>query len=120
MGDIRSTSRLLEEYQRHTAQLDELHALLHERLVAARAEWTSLTENETVPGPPAAGEPVPLAWGRAERAKTTVAEIEAAIERLNFGVYGTCQRCGAFITLRRLRRVPHTRHCSVCHDARSR
>ncbi|WP_326825372.1 TraR/DksA C4-type zinc finger protein [Streptosporangium sp. NBC_01756] len=120
MGDIRSTSRLLEEYQRHTAQLEELHALLHERLGAARAEWDSLAEGAHLPGPPAADEPVSPARARAERARTTVTEIEAAIERLNSGVYGTCRRCGALITLRRLRLVPHTRHCTVCQDERRR
>ncbi|GAA4227540.1 DnaK suppressor protein [Streptosporangium album] len=116
MGDIRSTSRLLEDYQRHIAQLEELHALLHKRLVAARAEWASLTEGERVPGPPTADTTVPPARGRAERARTAVMEIETAIGRLESGVYGTCQRCGAFIALHRLRQVPHTRYCTACHD----
>ncbi|GAA3116034.1 TraR/DksA family transcriptional regulator [Streptosporangium carneum] len=120
MGDIRSTSRLLDDYRRHTAQLEELRALLHERLAAARAERDSLAEDEHVSRSPASGEPVSLAARRAERARTAVTEIEAAIERLDFGVYGTCLRCGAFIALRRLRRVPHTRHCADCHDTRRR
>jgi DnaK suppressor protein len=120
MGDIRSTSKLLEEYRRHTTQLEELRVLLHERLAAARAEWSSLAESRHVPGSPATGKPVPPARGRAERARAAVAKIEAAIERLNFGVYGTCRRCGAFIALRRLRRTPQARHCAICHDARRR
>ncbi|MEU0518465.1 TraR/DksA C4-type zinc finger protein [Streptosporangium sp. NPDC006007] len=117
MGDIRSTSGLLAEYRRHTTQLEELRLLLHERLAAARAERDSLVQDGPVPGPPAEGEPVPLAWGRVERARTAVAEIEAAVERLDFGVYGTCRRCGVFIALDRLRRIPQARHCAVCHDA---
>ncbi|MFC4058841.1 TraR/DksA family transcriptional regulator [Planomonospora corallina] len=114
MGDIRWASSLLEDYQRHTARLEELRALLHERLAAARAELSSLAEDGRAPERPADGGPVPLDWGRAERARTAVAEIEAAIERLDFGVYGTCRRCGVFIALQRLRRVPHTRHCAAC------
>ncbi|MEV7009821.1 TraR/DksA C4-type zinc finger protein [Streptosporangium sp. NPDC051022] len=120
MSGIRSTSWLLEEYRRHTTQLEELRALLHERLAAARAEWESLTEpadDEHAPEAAASGEPVPLSLGRLRRARTAVSEIEAAIDRLDFGVYGTCLRCGAFIALQRLRRYPHTRHCAVCHDA---
>ncbi|MEV4184192.1 TraR/DksA C4-type zinc finger protein [Streptosporangium canum] len=120
MGDIRSASRLLEEYRRHTAQLEELRALLHERLAAARAERDSLTEGDQVPGPATADGPVPLAWRRAERARKAVAEIEAAIDRLDFGLYGTCLRCGAFIALERLRRAPHARHCAVCGDTARR
>jgi DnaK suppressor protein len=118
MGDIRSASSLLGEYQRHTAQLEELRALLHERLTAARKEWRSLTEGGRAPERPAGNGPVPLAWGRAERARTAVAEIEAAIERLDFGVYGTCGRCGTFVALERLRSIPHTRHCAACDDGR--
>jgi DnaK suppressor protein len=118
MGDIRSSDRLLEEYRRNAVQLAEFRALLHERLTAARAERDSLPGDEHLPEPPEAGEPIPLAWGRAKRAGTAVAEIEAAIERLNSGMYGTCRRCGASIALRRLRRIPHTRHCVVCRDAR--
>ncbi|GAA3136410.1 hypothetical protein GCM10010466_29000 [Planomonospora alba] len=114
MGDIRSASSLLEEYQRHTARLEELRGLLHERLAAARAELEALTGDGRGPRRPADGEPVPLEWGRAERARAAVAEIEAAIERLDFGVYGTCRGCGAFIALDRLRRVPQTRHCASC------
>ncbi|WP_449063235.1 TraR/DksA family transcriptional regulator [Planomonospora algeriensis] len=118
MGDIRSASRLLGEYQRHTAQLEELRGLLHERLTAAREEWRSLTEGGQVPERPTGDEPVPLAWGRAERARTAVAEIEAAIERLDFGVYGTCGSCARFIALERLRSIPHTRHCAACDGGR--
>ncbi|MER7212254.1 TraR/DksA C4-type zinc finger protein [Streptosporangium sp. NPDC000239] len=122
MGDIRSTSRLLEDYQRHTTHLEELRALLHERLGAAR---DAMTENETEPGsepasPEDPGEPVSLSARRAARAARTVVEIEAAIERLDFGVYGTCEHCGAFIALRRLRQVPHTRHCDDCETPRAR
>lgn len=121
MGDIRSTSRLLREYQHHTAWLEELRGLLHERLAAARAELDSLTATEHSPGhppgPAAPGGPVPPPRDGAERAGTAVAEIEAAIERLDVGVYGTCRRCGTFISLHRLRRIPHTRYCAACGDA---
>ncbi|GHE44281.1 hypothetical protein GCM10017673_53020 [Streptosporangium violaceochromogenes] len=117
MGDIRSTSRLLREYQHHTAWLEELRGLLHERLAAARAELDSLTVTGHPLRPQSAGGPVPPPRDGAERAGTAVAEIEAAIERLDVGVYGTCRRCGTFIPLHRLRRVPHTRYCVGCGDA---
>lgn len=115
MDDIRSASMLLEEYQRHTTHLEELRVLLHERLAAARAELDTITGRGPMPPPPGAGEPIPLTWKRAQRVWSTLGEIEAAIERLDFGVYGTCQRCGSFIPLDRLRDTPHVQHCAACH-----
>ncbi|MER7129261.1 TraR/DksA family transcriptional regulator [Streptosporangium saharense] len=117
MGDIRSTSRLLEDYQRHTTHLEELRALLHERLAAARV---TMTEADPETGTGAGDEPVSLSARRAARAARTAVEVEAAIERLDFGVYGTCEQCGAFVALRRLRQEPHTRHCDDCDTARVR
>jgi len=43
-----------------------------------------------------------------------VAAIEAALERMERGLYGTCTRCEAFLPLDRLRLAPHVQHCASC------
>ncbi|GAB3136367.1 TraR/DksA C4-type zinc finger protein [Microbispora hainanensis] len=42
------------------------------------------------------------------------AAIEAALERMERGLYGTCTRCEAFLPLDRLRLMPHVQHCASC------
>jgi len=43
-----------------------------------------------------------------------LAEIEAALQRLESGTYGRCERCGGFIGMLRLRAVPEARFCMGC------
>ncbi|OPG09669.1 TraR/DksA C4-type zinc finger protein [Microbispora sp. GKU 823] len=98
MAEIRSPRLLMEECRRYTAQLSELRMLLEERLHAARAE---------------------LAWSRpsavrVRQARLDVAAIEAALERMDRGLYGTCTRCEAFLPLDRLRLAPHVQQCASC------
>ncbi|MBN6054994.1 hypothetical protein JYK22_23860, partial [Nonomuraea sp. RK-328] len=73
-----SVHTLLQRYDQHLAQLEELRALLHDRLGAA------------------------LSRGDHRRA----AAVEAALERMDRGVYGMCRRCGALIAFEQLRRAP--------------
>jgi DnaK suppressor protein len=47
-----------------------------------------------------------------------LAEIEAALQRLELGTYGQCERCGVFISMLRLRAVPDARLCMGCSGRR--
>jgi len=40
--------------------------------------------------------------------------IEAALERIDQGVYGLCTKCGREIDAERLRIVPYVTHCQAC------
>jgi RNA polymerase-binding transcription factor DksA len=42
------------------------------------------------------------------------AEVAAALDRVEQGVFGQCQRCGAEIADGRLQAVPYTRYCVDC------
>ena len=44
----------------------------------------------------------------------TIAEIHAALDRLDAGTYGSCERCSAAIPIARLRALPETRWCVSC------
>lgn len=49
-----------------------------------------------------------------------LAQINAALERLDAGTYGTCQRCGKEIGARRLEAVPYAVLCIDCQEALER
>ncbi|WP_432920763.1 TraR/DksA family transcriptional regulator [Microbispora sp. CA-135349] len=110
MAEIRSPRLLMEECRRYTAQLSELRMLLEERLHAARAELARTRDpydvaSSVVARPSAA---------RVRQARLDVAAIEAALERMDRGLYGTCTRCEAFLPLDRLRLAPHVQQCAAC------
>lgn len=43
-------------------------------------------------------------------------QIEAALERIEEGVYGICAECGCKIPKARLSVLPHTAHCVRCAE----
>ena len=46
-----------------------------------------------------------------------LAQIDAALERLEDGTYGKCRRCGEAIEAARLEAIPYTPFCADCADA---
>jgi DnaK suppressor protein len=46
--------------------------------------------------------------------RQTLAEIEAALERITVGRYGWCEQCGRLISTARLAAQPHVRYCAAC------
>jgi RNA polymerase-binding transcription factor DksA len=44
----------------------------------------------------------------------TVREIDAALERIELGTYGRCERCGEAIAAARLDVLPHASRCVAC------
>jgi RNA polymerase-binding transcription factor DksA len=54
--------------------------------------------------------PEPLSEG----VRRELAEIEAALGRIEKGQYGRCQHCGGPMGLQRLRAIPEARYCVAC------
>lgn len=48
--------------------------------------------------------------------RSEIAQIEAAIQRIDAGTYGECERCGAKIDPKRLKALPYAIHCIACAD----
>ncbi len=42
--------------------------------------------------------------------------VESALDRLDLGEYGTCARCAAAISPKRLQAIPWARYCVDCQD----
>jgi DnaK suppressor protein len=51
--------------------------------------------------------------------RSELSELEAALERIEKGGYGTCQTCGGAVGRQRLRAIPEARFCIDCVSARS-
>jgi DnaK suppressor protein len=53
-----------------------------------------------------------------EVVRRELAEIDAALLRIEQGRYGTCQSCGGPMGLQRLRALPEARYCVACSGSR--
>ncbi len=49
-----------------------------------------------------------------EVVRRELAEIDAALLRIQEGSYGSCQSCGGPLGLQRLRALPEARYCVAC------
>ena len=55
-------------------------------------------------------EPEPVSDG----VRRELAEVEAALDRIEKGRYGNCLSCGGPMGLQRLRAIPEARYCIAC------
>jgi DnaK suppressor protein len=89
---------------------DSLRALLLEQRDECRAQ-RELALAETV-----APHPDVVAVNRAATLRARIDEIDAALDRMVAGTYGTCVRCGAAIPLERLEVRPYAVGCVGCQQ----
>lgn len=59
-----------------------------------------------------------LADASALRAQEGLAEIDAALARIDAGTYGSCEACGLAIARERLEVIPQARLCVTCSASR--
>jgi RNA polymerase-binding transcription factor DksA len=107
---------------------DDSNADVRARLVAERAEVVeeleALRARLETKGDYELGEGDPMIYqwelnlALRERAEQHLAEIDQALEQLNRGGYGRCERCGGPIDPERLAVLPHTTVCSKCAQRR--
>jgi RNA polymerase-binding transcription factor DksA len=98
------------------------------RLVAERAEVTqeleTLRSRLETKGDYELGEGDPMIYQwefnlvMRDRAQQHLAEIEEALQQLDMGLYGLCEKCGKPIELERLAVLSHTTVCSQCAQRR--
>ena len=116
------TTLTVAEYQELQAALEQERGRLRESL-----GWLATAEqvlgqsqgDETSPGGAQADvasdieeQSIDVSIERTKRDR--LAEVEAALDRLNRDEYGLCARCGQPIGVERLRAVPWTRYCISC------
>lgn len=63
-------------------------------------------------------EPQPVLESLRDSQREELAEIDAALRRIQTGTYGSCESCGGRIARQRLRAVPQARTCVQCTSLR--
>jgi DnaK suppressor protein len=58
-----------------------------------------------------------LAISNLERESSRLRDVQAALRRIDAGMFGICLDCEEDINLKRLAAVPWTRFCIACQDA---
>jgi DnaK suppressor protein len=96
----------------------ELHgrlAAVEARLAAIRVERSSATDDDEHDPE---GSTLSTEWSRAEGqrgdAARDLAELDAALARVDAGTYGLCASCGNAIPIERLRLLPAATLCVPC------
>ena len=103
----------LEEFRR--TLLQRHCSLLERRQHALAAEDDLLTEPELDPeDTAAAGSAAALLDSLGETARRSLLRVDAALDRIQQGGYGSCATCGEIIDAERLRAVPDTDQCGGC------
>jgi RNA polymerase-binding transcription factor DksA len=59
-----------------------------------------------------------VAEAAAARVRDAIADVDAALARLDDGTYGTCEICSRPIGEERLAAIPHARTCVACPAGR--
>jgi DnaK suppressor protein len=99
----RRLAELGEELQRQrsfrVSQLEELAAAVAEPASSRDAARQQITHALTV------------------AAKSVLCDIDAALDRLQIGIYGNCEHCDAAIPFERLQTLPMARLCMPCQYA---
>jgi RNA polymerase-binding transcription factor DksA len=98
--------------QRHLAELDEMRTLLRRRRAVLLERWPECGISLQHAG---AGHAV--AQQARAAAGAELAQIEAALARLDAGVYGICAGCGVCLTRDYLRADPTAQWCPRCRRA---
>jgi DnaK suppressor protein len=107
---------------------EELIAEARSRLLAERAEvleeLEQLNSRLETKGDYELGEGDPMIYqwefnfAMRGRAQQHLAQIEEALQQLEMGIYGLCERCGQPIEPERLAVLSHTTVCSKCAQRR--
>ena len=75
-----------------------------------------LRRRELALAEPIGSNPDPVAMSRTATLLHTIAEIDAALSRLDAGTYGLCVRCGGAIPEERLEFRPFAPSCVTCRQ----
>jgi RNA polymerase-binding transcription factor DksA len=105
--------RLRELVGRLTGDVSELAAEALHPTGAADGPTADTDQND--PGARGAEGEVALALLGTE--EQVLAEARAALDRLDRGTFGRCERCGRAVGKTRLDAVPYARHCICCARA---
>ena len=116
--DLATQTRLTKLRDLLTFRLLELRAEVHAAEQAQR-ELTGASAHEVTDRKDEAAQRVLTDLGgvQEQRDLDEMAQVEAALQRLDTGSYGDCSDCGEPISLQRLRVQPAAQRCAPCQAA---
>jgi len=103
---------LLDERERLTSTLDHLHEANSGSLEEETEEETY--DNNHLADSATATLEREIDYTLEENAENLVRAIDQALERIENGTYGKCERCGQQIAEERLEAIPHATRCIDC------
>lgn len=113
--DHRNTTLTIEDFAALRENLHEQRLFRQEQLQqlsgAATARAEALLDRH-------AASQIEVRVKLAASARMVLADVEAALQRMDQGRYGNCHRCHKPIDRERLMIVPQARHCARCQLAR--
>ncbi len=116
--DLATQTHLTELRDLLTFRLLELRSEVHSAEQAQR-ELTGASAREVMDRKDEAAQRLLLEVGgvQEQRDLDEMAQVEAALQRLDTGNYGGCTDCGEPISLQRLRVQPAAQRCALCQTA---
>lgn len=98
-------------------QLDEIRALLTREYDTQTARLRELEEINADTGDPAQ---VHDRVALVAATRQSLEQIKGALQRIEDGTYGQCEKCGKAIPVERLQVLPHARFCVPCQERHGR
>ena len=117
MTTEQARTRLLEERERVVAALDYLH---EENAGSLREEAEEATIADNVGETATVTLDRQIDYSLEEASNHVLAAIDAALERIESGTYGTCQTCGKQIGVERRAAIPDPPQCLDCRRREER
>ena len=109
------TTRFREALQRERQRVaDAIENLRHENPGSVEDETGDETQDQHLGDAATAMHDRALDYTLADNEEQVLAQIDAAIRRIDDGTYGTCTRCGKPIAEERLEARPWAEHCIDC------
>ena len=117
------TQKQIAELQRHLQQPHvELRAEIHRELLAEDdMHYADLAGRVHDSGEESVADLLSdLDVARIDRQVNEIRSIEAALQRIDMGVYGVCRECDGDITYERLQSQPVAERCVICQEQHER
>ena len=111
---------LLEERERVQSAIDHLHHENPGSLEDETGELVSSSADNHLGDTATETLERQMSYTLEENAETVLAAIDAALQRIEDGTYGTCIRCGQPIAEERLEALPYAELCIECKRATER
>lgn len=102
---------LLERRERVAAAIEHLHGEHPGSLLEETGELASSSSDQHLADTATETHDRELDYGLEENSEHLLAEIDAALARIEDGTYGTCTACGNPIDVERLEAVPYATLC---------